>query len=252
MHGEGQVGLALRRQHTRGGKTLVIDEDRVGVSLPPDAVRGIGDDGVEWLVIPVLRVLERVAELDVELVKPHAMQEHVDAAEVVGRGVDLLTEERRTVVAQHLLELEQQRARAAGRVVGLPDFRLVTDGNLRQQAAHLLGREKLAAALPRIAGIHRHQILVGVAKGVVDRLVEGTAEVEVGDGIENFHQLLVALCHGVAKFRTVCVDIREEALDVLLRVVAVGRVLDMAEDVAERDVEVLVLRRPLLHIAEEL
>lgn len=78
------------------------------------------------------------------------MQKHIDAAEVVGRRVDLLTVEWWAVVAHDLLELEQQRPRAAGRVVSLLDFLLVADSYLRQQAAHLLGREELAPLLPAL------------------------------------------------------------------------------------------------------
>ena len=193
VHGEGQVCLALRSQHTGGSKTLVVDKDGVGVAFPLDAIWGIGHDGVERLIIPVLRVFKRVAELDVELVEAHAMQEHVDAAEVVSCRVDLLTVERRTLLAHDLLELEQQRTRAAGGVVSLLDFLLVADGYLRQQTAHLLGCEELTAALTRIAGIHHHQKLVSVAEGIVDGLVESIAEVEVSDGIENLHQFLIAL-----------------------------------------------------------
>ena len=105
VHGEGQVGLALGSQYTGGGKALVIDEDGISVTLPLDAIRRIGHDGVERLIVPVLRVLQRVAKLNVELVEAHAMQEHVDAAEVVSRRINLLTVEWRTLLAHDLLEL---------------------------------------------------------------------------------------------------------------------------------------------------
>ena len=74
MHGEGQVGLALRRQDPGRGKPLIVDEDGIRLSRPPDAVRGIGHDGVERLKVPMPGVGEGVAELNVELVEPHAVQ----------------------------------------------------------------------------------------------------------------------------------------------------------------------------------
>src|SRR5699024_3283632 len=44
VHDKGQVCLALRGQHTRRGKTGVVDQHRIGVSLPLDGIGRIGDD----------------------------------------------------------------------------------------------------------------------------------------------------------------------------------------------------------------
>ena len=58
---------------------------------------------------------------DVELVKADVVEEHVDAAQVVGGDVDLLAIEAVAdpLPAQHLLRLQQQGAGAAGGVVDL-------------------------------------------------------------------------------------------------------------------------------------
>jgi RecA/RadA recombinase len=83
----------------------------------------------------VRRVDERVAVGDVELLVVDVVQEHVDAREVVGRQVDLLAVEAlpHVVLAEHLGELQQQRARAARRVVDLVDLGLADDRDAGEQ-----------------------------------------------------------------------------------------------------------------------
>ena len=63
---------------------------------------------------------------DVELVKADVVEEHIDAAQVVGGDVDLLAEKAvaRRIMAQHLHRLQQQGAGAAGRVIHLVDLGL--------------------------------------------------------------------------------------------------------------------------------
>ena len=63
---------------------------------------------------------------DVELVKADVVEEHIDAAQVVGGDVDLLAEKAvaHPVVTQYLHRLQQQGAGAAGRVIHLVDLGL--------------------------------------------------------------------------------------------------------------------------------
>ena len=89
---EGKVGFGLGRQHARGGEAVVVDEGGVVAADPLDGVGGIGDDGIEGLVIVVLGVGEGIAELDIELVVVDIVQKHIHPREVVGGMVDLLTE----------------------------------------------------------------------------------------------------------------------------------------------------------------
>ena len=98
VHDERHVRLALRREYARGREARIIDQDRVIVADPFDGVRRIADDDLERLVIPVLRADEGVLVGDIELVKADIVQEHIDAAEVVGGEVDLLTVEALTDV----------------------------------------------------------------------------------------------------------------------------------------------------------
>ena len=95
------------------------------------------------------RVDERVAAGDVELIEADMVQEHVDAAEVECRRIDLLTVEALadTVHTENLCELQQQRARAAGGVVDLVHARLVADDDAREEFGDLLRGEELAAGL---------------------------------------------------------------------------------------------------------
>jgi hypothetical protein len=87
---------------------------------------------------------------DVELLEVDVVQEHVDAAQVVGRQVDLLTEEAlpHVVLAEHLGELQQQRTRATRRVVDLVDLGLADHRDPGQKLRDLLRREELAPDLP--------------------------------------------------------------------------------------------------------
>ena len=66
---------------------------------------------------------QRVLTGDVEFVKAHVVEEHIDAAEVVGGNIDLLPEvaELHPVLAQHLGSFQQQGTGTAGRVVDLVD-----------------------------------------------------------------------------------------------------------------------------------
>ena len=75
-------------------------------------------------VVPVLRLKKRVPEGDVELVVFDVVQEHVDAAQIVGSRVAFLPEKALShlVPAENLGELEQQGTRTAGRIIDLVDL----------------------------------------------------------------------------------------------------------------------------------
>ena len=187
------------------------------------------------------RVQQRVAVGDVELLVVDVVQEHVDPRQVVGGQVDLLAEEAlaHVVLAEHLGELQQQRAGAAGRVVDLVDGLLADHGDPRQQLGDLLRREELAAGLAGARGVHRHQVLVGVAERV-DGVVGEVAEVQVADGVQQLDELLVALRDGRAELGAVDVEVVEQTLEVVLAVGADRRPLDVAEDPLQGLVEVRV------------
>ena len=112
MHGEGQVRLRLRGQHTRRGEAWVVDESRIVLADPLRRVRRIGDDRFEGLIVPVRRVCECVPMGDAEVGEVDVVQEHVDPAQVVGGQVDLLAEEpaAHVLLTEDLRELQQQGA----------------------------------------------------------------------------------------------------------------------------------------------
>ena len=135
-------------------------------------------------------------------------------AEVVGGDVDLLPVKSLTYVpllAQHFGEFQQQRTAAAGRIIHFVHLFFADERNTGRKLGNLLRREEFATRFSRIAGIHRHQELVGIAEGV-DWVVGKVAELHVADFIENLHQRLVALLHRRSEFVAVHVDVGEQAL----------------------------------------
>ena len=118
VHDKRHIRLAFRCQHARRRKARIIDEQRVVVALPFDGVRRVGDDQFKRLVIPMRGVGQRIFASDIEFIKSDVMQKHIDAAEVVGRDVDLLPVKAVAdgVSAKHLFGFQQQRTRAARRV----------------------------------------------------------------------------------------------------------------------------------------
>ena len=96
--------LDLGGQHTGGRQPGVVDECRVVIPCPLDGIGQIGNDQLKGFVVPVLgRGLGVLAD-NVELVKANIVEEHIDAAKVVGGDVDFLPEvaELHPVLAQHL------------------------------------------------------------------------------------------------------------------------------------------------------
>ena len=95
------------------------------------------------------------------------MQEHVDAAQVVRRQVDLLT---KVLTAarrpEKLRELQEQGPRARARVVHASYIGAPVQREGCENLRNFLGRVELAARLARTRGVHGHQVLVGVAEGV--------------------------------------------------------------------------------------
>ena len=88
-----------------------------------------------------------------ELVKFNIMQEHIDAAKVVGGQVDFLAIEAplNIVLAQHLFHLQQQRAGTAGRVIDLVDLRFSNRSQSGQQFGNIHRGEILSALFPALA-----------------------------------------------------------------------------------------------------
>ena len=167
---------------------------------------------------------------DAEVGEVDVVQEHVDPAQVVSGQVDLLAEEpaAHILLTEHLRELQQQRARATGRVVDAVDARLAHDRDAGQHLADLLRREELTARLARVRGVHRHEVLVGVAEGVDRGLPVG--QVKVPDRLYEPRELVVALGHRAAQLGGVDVHVVEQAPQIRLRARAGRRGLDALED----------------------
>ena len=76
---------------------------------------------------------QRVSVRDVKFVVVNVVQEHIDAAEVVGRDIDLLPIKSLPDVAgaENFRSLQKQRTGTAGGVIDLVDLRLSGNGNAR-------------------------------------------------------------------------------------------------------------------------
>ena len=138
------------------------------------SLKGIGDDVVERferVALGVERVGERVALPDLR--RGVVVQDHVHAGEAGGGVVLFLPVESDLyvfAVSGFVTDFQQQRARAAGRVIdgGVVARLGVADAeNLRDDAADFGGRVELALALATLRGEMPHEIFVGVAKQVV-------------------------------------------------------------------------------------
>lgn len=252
VHGEGEIGLAGGCENTGRGVAVIVDERDIVFACPVQGVGRIGADGIERLEVAVERIGERVATADVEVLEVDAMEEHVDAAKVVGGEVDFLTEEVVRLIAQDLAELQQQRATAASGVVDLVELLAAVDCQQGHETTDLLRGEELATALAGCAGVHGHEELISVAKGVVGGLRETLAEVHVGHGIDDFAQAGVALRHGCAELVAIDVEVAEEALEVPLAGRADCGALDVGEDGGEGFVEVSIVVATGVHVLEEL
>ena len=156
--------------------------------------RGIGDDvvvGAQQLAVLELGRGQGVARDDVG--RGEVVQDHVHAGQA-RRGHVLLLPFERDVLARLGGHLEQQRARAAGRVVGgggrLRVLRRDAD-HLGDDAADLGGGVELPLALAALGGEVPHQVLVGVAEDVVVLgAVLREVELRAGEDVDQVGQSL--------------------------------------------------------------
>ena len=253
VHDERHVRLAFRGEDARGRESGVVDENRVGLAGPFDGVGRVGDNQLEGLVVPVLGGNERVLAGDIELVEGDIVQEHVDAAQVVGGDVDFLAEEaaRHLVAPQHFLRFQQEGAGAACGVVHAPHLLLAHRAQAREQHGNLRRREELAAGLAGVGGVHGHQVLIGIAEGV-DVMVAHITELHVRHTLQQLAQALVSLGHGGAQLVAVGVEVVEQAFQVGLALRAHGGVFYVVEYPLQRLVQVIVVLGVGQHIAEKL
>ena len=156
----------------------------------------------------MLRVGQRVLAGNVEPVVADVMHKHIDAAQVVGGDVDLLPEKAdpHAIGPQHLHRFQQQRPRPAGGVVHLVHLGLAHGAQPGQQFRHIGGGKELPAGLARVAGVHRHQVFVGVAESV-DVVVAHIAQLHVVHAVQQLDQLFVALGHRGAQLVAVDIEV---------------------------------------------
>ena len=91
MHDKCQISLGLGSQHTSRRKTRVVDEQRVVITCPLDGIWGIGNNQLKGFIIPMLRGGQCIFTGNIKLIKTNIMQEHIDAAQVVGGNIYFLS-----------------------------------------------------------------------------------------------------------------------------------------------------------------
>ena len=161
---------------------------------------------------------ECISVANIEFVIVDVMQEHIDAAKVVGGDVNFLPEKSVAHVfpAQNFGKFQQQRAAAASRVIHLVHLRPADDGQTGQQLGNLLRSVVFAAGFPGVARIHPHQKLVGITESV-NRVGAVVTEFHLAHAIQQLDEPLVALRHRGAKFGAVHIDIIKQPFEVVFR-----------------------------------
>ena len=253
MHRKSKVRLALRGKHAGRGKPRIVDQQRILITFPLGAVGRIGDNRIERLVIPMVRVEQGVSESNVKLLETHVVQNHIDPGEVVGRDVYFLTIKsvEHVLRAENLGKFQKQGTAAAGRVVNLVDLSPACGYDSCEQLAHFLRGEELTSRLAGIAGVHRHQELVGIAESI-DGIVLQIAEPKVAYALHNLAELVVAFRHGVTELFAVDIDVIKQSFEVFLARCAVGRAFDGVKYLRKSDIEVLVTCCPFSDILKKL
>ena len=207
---EGVVALALGRHAAPVAVEAVVR----GIFCTPfvERERRVSDNDVEFhqaVVLDQRRAGEGVAPFDARAI--HAVQEHVHARQRPGAAVGFHAEQREIAAADGARGLDQQTARAAGRVAdavtGLGLYQL------RQQFGYLVRGVKLARLLAGIGGEALDQVDIGVADHVFRDAARAHVELRA---MEVFHQVLEAVVAilGFAKVAlAVEVDVAEHAFE---------------------------------------
>lgn len=119
------------------------------------------------------------------------------------------------VVVKLLFGLQQQGARATGRVVHFIDGILFVYGQLRYKFGHMLRGKKLAARLARIGGIIGNKKLIRIAKEV-NAVAFKITKVNSRHTVEHCGKAGIFILYRSAKAVAGGVKVRKEALYVLL------------------------------------
>lgn len=220
------IGLRSRSQGPEGVEARVLE--LVFVVVPVRRIRRIGNDSIEgtrmidarcrvWAVGPV--GFERIGIRQRHVVERDSMHHEVHTRQIVCGRVQLLAVEldgsRLVASRQLILHRQQQRARAAGRIVhieGVPGRRDIAGDHASQYLRYLMRRVELAALLARVRREHADQILVDLAKDVLALLIL------VFDAVDQLHDAVQGL-RPVVRVRTqpriAQVDVVEDAAEVL-------------------------------------
>lgn len=140
MYGKGKVCLAGRGKQTCWGETGIVDKEWVVFALPMNRIRGIGDNRIKGLIVPVIGIDQGIFVRNIKKVVVDVVQKHIDAAEVVGCQFDLLPIKTapHILLAQNLGKFKQQRAGAISRIIHFVDLCFTHGSYLCLKFTHLL------------------------------------------------------------------------------------------------------------------
>ena len=168
----------------------------------------------------MMRSCKRVTQLNIKLGIVHIMQEHIDAAEIIGCRVNFLTIKLyfRCFFTNIFHKLHQQGTRTAGWVINLLNIRIVAAGYAGKYFTHLLWRKIFTATFTSLRCIHLHQVFVGVAYCINTVVCKRLAELHITHLGQHLGNALVTHFYRVADTGAVNDEIREKSLYLFLAI----------------------------------
>ena len=235
-----------------------MNQGRVIITLPLRRIRRVRHNRTKGLLkiaartTAVLRVNQSITVRNAEIIHRNTVQNHVHAAQVIGRQINLLTHKTQALrlLTQLTLELQQQRARTTRRVIHGTNLLGITavHGNLCQQLRNFLRSVVLAAALTRVRRVHAHQVLVGVAESIILAILVTLIQVHARHSVHELEQVLVTSRRAHAQLVRVQHEVVEKALDILFGLGATRGLLKVPKHLRQGLVQILILGSVLVHI----
>ena len=181
------------------------------------------------------------------------MEEHIYPAQVVGGQVDFLSKEPLSyiVLTQYLCCFQKEGTRTTGWVIDLVYLGLSNSGQLGQELTHFLGCIILTTRLACIAGIHTHQVLIGISKGIYG-VVLVVSQFHRLDTPQQLDQFFISLDDSCSQLVGIDIQVCKQSLEVILTLCALCRVLNGCKDALQGHIQVGVSITNLADILKEL
>lgn len=149
-----------------------------------------------------------------------------------------------------LANFKRREPGAARGVIDLVHGGLAHGGYPCKKFGNFLRGVVFAAALARVGGIHAHEELIGITKGI-DGVVLVVAEVHVTHAVKQLHQFVVTLGYGIAKLLAVHVKVVKQTFEVIFAVRPYGRLFYVLKGSFQRFVQVFIKGGAAANIGKE-